>query len=451
MAEATKERGIWSGKLAFILAAAGSAVGLGNIWRFPTEAASHGGGVFLLIYLVFAFLIGYPVMMAEMSIGRNSRKNPVGAFKFLASDNKLYMLIGAWGVLCGIMILSYYTVVAGWTFSYVFEELFHFMGMAELSNWFGDTSHGINNALFSVLFMSATIAIITGGVAEGIEKATKTLMPLLILILIILIGYVLTQEGSAKGLSRYLTPDLTKINAEVIFAAMGQAFFSLSLGMGAIITYGSYLPKRENIAGAAAYVTLFDTGIAFLAGLLIIPAMFVAQSNGITIFEGGGLKAGPALIFQVLPNMFHNIGGMWGMVFGVGFFLLLSIAALTSTISLLEVVTAYAIDEHGVQRKKAAMGVGSGILLVSLFISFDISLIGTLDLIFSSIGLPLGGFLICLFVGYKWGPQDAMAELEVGYDQFEKSIVRKAWPVFIKVLAPLAILYNLVSTLFGTF
>ncbi len=451
MADTTDDRGVWSGKLAFILAAAGSAVGLGNIWRFPTEAASHGGGAFLLLYLVFAFLIGFPVMMAEMTIGRNTRKNPVGAFSFLTGGNKLYILIGAWGVLCGIMILSYYTVVAGWTFSFVFEELFHFMGFGGLSAWFGDTSSGLNNAIFSVLFMAATITIITGGVAEGIEKATKTLMPLLLLILVILIGYVLTQEGSMKGLSQYLTPDIGKIDTEVIFAAMGQAFFSLSLGMGAIITYGSYLPKRENIAGAAAYVTLFDTGIAFLAGLLIMPAMFVAQSNGITIFADGGLKAGPALIFQVLPNMFHNLGGVWGMIFGVGFFLLLSIAALTSTISLLEVVTAYAIDEHGVQRKKAAMGVGSGILLISLIISFNINLISTLDLVFSSIGLPLGGFLICLFLAYKWGPENAMEEIRQGYAAFDQSLVRKAWPIFIKVIAPLAILYNLLSTLYGAF
>lgn len=430
------------------MAAAGSAVGLGNIWRFPTQVAANGGAAFLLIYLICTFLIGYPVMMAELTIGRKTRKNPVGAFKALSGKNKLYPLIGMWGIICGVMILSFYTVVAGWTFSYVFEELFHFLGMNGWADSFGNIGSGVNNAIFSIIFMAATISIITGGVSDGIEKATKTMMPLLILLLLILIGYVVMQPGSEVGLTEYLKPDLSKINAELIFAAMGQAFFSLSLGMGALITYGSYLNKKENIASAAAYVTLFDAGIAFLAGLLIIPAMYMAQAKGVEIFtQSGALKAGPALIFQVLPELFHGLGGVWGLIFGVAFFLLLSIAALTSTISLLEVPVAYAIDEFGIRRKKAALYIGIGILIISVIISFDTAFISFVDLVFSQIGLPLGGLLICLFLAYVWKTDNALSEMEQGYPNVRQTLIGKVWPVFMWVIAPFIILYNLVSTL----
>ncbi len=266
MASSTIDRGSWNSKLGFVLAAAGSAVGLGNIWRFPTEAASNGGGAFLLIYLACCFLIGYPVMMAEIGIGRKTGKNPVGAFKAL-STNKFYPLIGMWGVLCGVMILSFYTVVAGWTVSYVFEEIFFFAGYTEWAAWIGDTSNGWLNAFFSIVFMFATVSIITGGVSDGIERATKTLMPLLFIILFVLIGYVVLQPGSTEGLAVYLKPDFSRVTPELVFAAMGQAFFSLSLGMGALITYGSYLSKQENVPEAAAWVTTTDALVAYLAGL----------------------------------------------------------------------------------------------------------------------------------------------------------------------------------------
>jgi NSS family neurotransmitter:Na+ symporter len=443
----SESRGSWNSKLGFILAAAGSAVGLGNIWRFPTEVASNGGAAFLFIYIICCFIVGFPVMMAELTIGRNTRKNPVGAFKAL-SNNKLYPLIGLWGIICGVMILSFYTVVAGWTVTYVFEEIFYFFGHPELAALFADTGSGWMNAIFAVLFMGATISIITGGVSDGIERATKTLMPMLLMILLIMIGYVVFQDGAMKGLAVYLKPDLSLIDADLIFAAMGQAFFSLSLGMGALITYGSYLNKKENIASAAAYVTLADLTIAFLAGLLIIPAMYVAQAQGVAIFDGDQLLAGPALIFQVLPEVFHHMGGVLGLIFGTTFFLLLSIAALTSTISLLEVPVSFAIDEFGIQRKKAATLIGLGILAISLVIAFDTSWIGTIDFVFSTIGLPLGGLLICLFLGYVWKTENAVDEITSGYDNFPKTILAKAWPVFIKVFCPLILLYNLVSTFF---
>ncbi|NBB76479.1 MAG: sodium-dependent transporter, partial [Bacteroidetes bacterium] len=283
------------------------------------------------------------------------------------------------------------------------------------------------------------------GVSDGIERATKAMMPLLIGIIILMIVYVVLQPGSSAGVREYLLPDFSKINAELIFSAMGQAFFSLSLGMGALITYGSYLHKKENIPQAAAFVTVADVGIAFLAGLLIVPAMYLAQSSGINIFVGDELASSTDLVFQVLPALFHTIGGAIGLILGVTFFLLLSIAALTSTISLLEVPVSYIIDEYEVKRKKAAWAVGSSIFAVSALVAFYPVLIGHFDYIFSNIGLPLGGFLICIFVGYFWKTDSALAEMESGYASVRQSLFAKIWPVFIKYICPAAILYNLIS------
>lgn len=442
----TVSRGNWNSKLGFILAAAGSAVGLGNIWRFPTEAAENGGGAFLLIYLIWCFVIGFPVMMAEISIGRRTGKNPVGAFKALSS-NKFYPLIGMWGILCGVMILSFYTVVAGWTVSYVFEEILFFTGYTEWATWISDTGNGWLNSIFSIVFMGATVSIITGGVSDGIERATKTLMPLLFIILFVLIGYVIAQPGSSEGLAHYLKPDFSLIDADLVFAAMGQAFFSLSLGMGALITYGSYLSKKENIPQSAAMIVGLDTLVAFLAGLLIIPAMYMAQAQGINIFDNGNFIAGPDLIFQVLPALFHELGGLWGAFLGITFFVLLSVAALTSTISLLEVPVSYAIDEFQIKRKKAALYIGLGILAISLIIAFNTALIGIIDLIFSQIGLPLGGILICLFLSYVWKVDNAFDELNTGNPGFGQSFIGKAWKALVMALCPALILYNLINTI----
>ena len=440
----SSSRGSWNSKLGFVLAAAGSAVGLGNIWAFPTKVATEGGGAYLLIYLLCTFAIGFPVMAAEIAIGRKAGKNPVGAFRAISS-NKFFPLVGLWGVICGVMILSFYTVIAGWAFGFAFEEIFYFLGMSGAAEWLTDTGNGFKNALIAAIFMLGTIKIITGGVSEGIERATKTMMPMLIGIIVIMIIYVLSQPGSSDGIAVYLLPDFSKINPELIFSAMGQAFFSLSLGMGALITYGSYLSKRENIPQAAAFVTLADVGIAFLAGLLIIPAMYLAQSQGITIDAGGSLASSTDLVFQILPALFHTIGGGVGMLLGVTFFLLLSIAALTSTISLLEVPVSYVIDEFEVKRKKAAWSVGLGILAISIAVAYFPVLIGWFDYVFSSVGLPLGGFLICVFVGYFWTTNQALDEMENGYTTIRTSLFSKVWPVFIKFICPAAILYNVIS------
>ncbi len=445
----TNNRGTWNTKFGFILAAAGSAVGLGNIWRFPTEAASNGGAAFLIIYIICVALIGLPIMIAELSIGRSTQKNPVGAFKAL-STNKFFPLVGFWGVLCGVMILSFYTIIAGWTFSHVFVEIFTFAGWHSAAELLGDFGNGYINAVFALIFMALTIMIIRGGVSEGIERATKLMMPLLILILVIMTLYVVFQPGATEGLEVYLKPDFSMITGELVLAALGQAFFSLSLGMGALITYGSYLSKKENIVEAASFVTLADVGIAFLAGLLIMPTIFLAQAQGVEIYDAAGnFLAGPALIFQILPELFSQMGGILGLTIGVSFFFLLSLAALTSTISLLEVPTSYIIDEHGVRRKKAALYVGLTVLALSIIISFNTVLIDHIDYIFSVIGLPLGGLLICIFIGYFWKTKSAVDEMKNGFKDIRDSWFTTLWSVFIKYICPIIILIILAQTIFG--
>jgi neurotransmitter:Na+ symporter, NSS family len=444
----TNNRGTWNTKFGFILAAAGSAVGLGNIWRFPTEAASNGGAAFLIVYLICVILVGLPVMIAELSIGRSSQKNPVGAFKSL-SNNRFFPLVGVWGVLCGVMILSFYTIIAGWTFSHVFVEIFTYFGLDGAAALLSDTDNGIINAVFALLFMGLTISIIRGGVSDGIERATKLMMPLLVIILIIMAVYVIFQPGASEGLEVYLKPDFSMITPDLILAALGQAFFSLSLGMGALITYGSYLSKKENIVEAASYVTLADVGIAFLAGLLVMPTIYLAQAQGVQIFDAeGNFLAGSALIFQILPELFAQMGGMVGLILGVSFFFLLSLAALTSTISLLEVPTSYVIDEHGVRRKKAALYVGLSVLALSMIISFNTELIGAIDYIFSVIGLPLGGLLICIFVGYFWKTQSAVDEMKQGFKDIRDSKFTVVWSVFIKYICPIIIAIILARAIF---
>ncbi|MGF1670413.1 MAG: sodium-dependent transporter [Balneolaceae bacterium] len=449
--ESIIDRGTWNTKLGFILAAAGSAVGLGNIWRFPTVMADNGGAAFLLIYALLVFLIGYPVMVAEMTLGRKSQKNPFGTFKSLSS-NRFFPFVGIWCVLCGVAVLSFYVIIAGWTISYFFEQILFSFGFKEWAAWIADLDNGWVNAGVAIVFMALTIFINIGGISGGIERAVRLMMPLLVIIIVILIVYVLFQPGSGVGIREYLIPDFSKINMNLIFSAMGQAFFSLSLGMGALITYGSYLSKRENIPEAAAYVTVFDIGIAFLAGLLIMPTIFMAQEQGLTVFDSeGNLVAGIGLIFQVLPNLFHEIGGITGLVFGASFFFLLSLAALTSSISLLEVPVSFAIDEFNIRRRNASVGVGLAILCISIFLAFNTGLIDYIDFIFSEIGLPLGGFFTIIFLGYIWKMHNAKEELGNGFKSIDEHWFMKIWTIFVKYIIPVIILLILFSTVYSHF
>ena len=430
-----------------MLAVAGSAVGLGNIWAFPNQVASNGGAAFLLVYLLCCFTVGYPLMVAELTIGRHTGRNPVGAFRAIVPGSIVYPLIGFWGVLCGVGIHAFYNVIAGWTLGYVFEEITYAAGATGVSQILADLSHGHKNAVFPCLFMVATVSIVSGGVSSGIEKATKTMMPALVVILLTMIFFVIFQDGASQGLALYLQPDLSKINPSLVLSAMGQAFFSLSLGLGTLITYGSYLNRTHNIPRAAAYVTAADISIAFLAGLLIMPAMFVAQRAGIPIFnDDGKLISSTGLVFDTLPNLFHTMGQV-GTVLGFLFFILLSIAALTSTISLLEVPVAYLVDEWGIGRRQAAVGTGILGALLSLPVAYDPDWIGTLVSIFLNVGLPVGGLMICLFLGFVWKTGPALLELEKGRPGTLGSTLGRLWPAFIKFFCPVTILLVFLNTI----
>ncbi|MEM8962661.1 MAG: sodium-dependent transporter [Acidobacteriota bacterium] len=446
--QTTQERGLWSSKLGFVLAAAGSAVGLGNIWKFPSEVADNGGAAFLVVYILCCFIVGFPVMVAELAIGRKTRRNPVGAFKVLSGGKGPWFLIGGWGILCGIFILSFYLVVAGWTLSFVVAEIAKMFGAEALYTTLSTISPGVKTAIFTVLFMVGTVGIVLGGVAAGIERATKTLMPALIGMLLVMIGFVLTRDGAMTGLTEYLKPDLGDLNTTVIFSAMAQAFFSLSLGMGALITYGSYLDEKESIPEAAALVTTADFSIAFLAGLLIMPAMYVAQGAGIEIInpDTGALINSDTLVFAVLPQLFDAMGGLIGVIFGFAFFVLLSMAALTSTISLLEVPVSFGIDELKLERRKSTLLFGILIGAIAVVVSFNFSLIGHFDLIFNQIGLPLGGFMICIFLAYVWTLRGAFTEMESGYPGVATSTFGKVWSVFVRFICPLLILLVFITT-----
>lgn len=410
------DRGGFSTRLGFILAAAGSAVGLGNIWKFPFEVGAGGGAAFVVMYLFFCFILCFPVMVAEITIGRKTQKNPVGAFAALG--HKKWSIIGYCGVASGVLILSFYNVVAAWAFGYFVEIL---SGHFDIGSRFGEfTKDWITVGAYSLIFMTATAFVVSRGIAGGIEKAAKLLMPTLFVMIIALICYAVTLPNAMDGLKFYLVPDFSAITGNVVYSALGQAFFSLSLGMGALITYGSYVGKNQNIVTSAVSITFLDVGVAVLAGFMIFPFVF---SQGIETTGGAGL------IFMTLPGVFESLGGVLGIVVGSFFFLLLSFAAFTSTISLLEVPTAYMVDEHQVNRSKATWTVAIIIFLIgipsmlsngaveSLGSFVTLAGAGTLDFM-SFIGLiamdtflPLGGFLIAVFTAYVWRKENFNQEL----------------------------------------
>ena len=352
------QRGQFSSTLTFVLAAAGSAVGLGNIWGFPTNAAENGGAAFLLMYLILAFLLAYPALMAELIIGRHTRANMVMALDAVSTGNsakKLGRLTGYAGMITASLILSFYGIVAGWMLGSMAQPVTTILGLDSLGQWLTEFGTARNITL-TAIFMLLTGLIINAGVEQGIEKWSRRLMPSLLILLLALIAYVLTREGAMEGLRHYLVPDFSQMtDPDLLVSALGQAFFSMSLGVGTMLIYGSYIRANANLPLVGSLVTLADTGIAFLAGLLILPAMFVAQNLGVVISaDDGSLIGGPGLIFQVLPALFDSMGGI-GLLVGFAFFVLMSIAAVTSSISLLEVPVSYAVETHKVSRKKVQL------------------------------------------------------------------------------------------------
>jgi NSS family neurotransmitter:Na+ symporter len=448
---ASTSRGNWGSKIGFILAASGSAVGLGNIWRFPYTAGENGGALFVFFYLVSILLIAWPVLIAETSLGRFTGKNPVGAFKALKPKGQ-WKLVGYLGVITGIMILSFYSMIAGWTLGYFFKAVtgkFSTISGANAKRVFegfaGDTYLQL---LLLGIFILMTVYVVSRGVASGIEKFAKVLMPGLFIIMILLLIRSLTLEGASEGLAFYLNPDFSKLSPRVVIDAMGQAFFSLSLGMGAMITYGSYLKKDENLPSATSWVAFFDTFIAIMAGFIIFPAIFS---------QGMDPAGGPGLVFEILPVIFANMPG--GGVFGSLFFLLLCIAALTSTVSLLEVASAYCIDEKKWNRKKSALvmagitfifGVPSVLSYSNIKFFKELPLLktsffGLQDKLWTTFALSIGAFFIAIFVGYVWKTANALKEITRGTKKFKYALI---WSISVKFLSPLLIILVLVMSIF---
>jgi NSS family neurotransmitter:Na+ symporter len=445
------QRGEFSSRLAFIFAASGSAVGLGNIWGFPTNAAENGGAAFLVMYLILAFLLAYPAMMAELIIGRHTRSNAVGALQSISTGRAtkaIGKLTGIGSMVTAGLILSFYSIIAGWMLAFMLEPLTALLGFSQIGQWLTDFSL-VRNVGFAATFILLTIFIISAGVEQGIEKWSSRLMPSLFILIISLIVYVLTQDGAMQGLRHYLVPDFSQItNANLIVSAMGQAFFSMSLGVGTMLVYGSYIRTDENLPVVGALVTLTDTSVAFLAGLLVLPAIFVAQHLGVTIYaESGNLIAGPDLIFQVLPALFDGMGGT-GIFVGFAFFLLMSIAAVTSSISMLEVPVSYAVETHQVDRNKATWLVGLVLFGISALICFNFEwLFGFVISITTERAQPLLSMVVCIFAGWVLYRNSILEELKSGCSDIEKTLFWKIWPMYVKFFCPALILLTFAQEL----
>jgi len=435
-------RGNWTSRGGFILAAAGSAIGLGNIWRYPYVTGQNGGAAFVLVYLACVLIIGVSILIAEVTLGRHTALNPVGAIKSVSSS-RFWPAVGYMGVVTGVGILSFYLVVAGWTLGYLVKTATHSAGT------FAEFIHDpLAEVGYFTAFLLMTTFVVLGGVEKGIERWSKILMPALFVILLGLMVFSLTLEGSGRGVEFYLKPDFSKIHGSTILAALGQAFFSLSLGMGTMITYGSYLSKRESIPFSATAVALSDTLIAFLAGLVIFPALFSA---------GMDPAAGPGLVFNVLPTIFEKMPG--GTVVGVFFFILLAIAALTSTVSLLEVPVAYLVDEKKWSRTKAVwiitaitfvLGIPSTLsqgiseFFSTLTLYNATGFLDIMNFLFGNLSLTVGGLLISIFVGWTWGSHKAAEELKSGASPSVGWYIL-TWRFLVKYACPIIIILVLLN------
>lgn len=443
----TKPREQWGSRIGFLLAAVGSAVGLGNIWRFPNRVGANGGAAYLFIYIIIVALIGITVMLAELTIGRKTQLNPVGAFKALS---KKWAFVGYLGVIAGFVILSFYSVVGGWTIGYIIRSLTGAFAGNGRDMFFGLITNPIEPLVWHLVFMACTVAICYFGVQGGIEKISKILMPTLFAILLLIIIRSLTLAGAGAGVAYYLKPDFSKVTLATVVSAVGQAFFSLSLGMGAMITYGSYVKKDEDLIKSAAIIPALDTFIAFIAGLAILPAVFALGADP---GEGAGLA------FITLPGVFNAmpLGGFFGFLF----FVLLFFAALTSAISLLEVVSAYVIDQWKWSRQKTTITMGGIMFLIGVLCSLSYAE-GFGWLTFNLFGMELsffdwladwlgdlllivGALLTCIFVGWVWTVKNAAKEIT--QDGKKKFMLLGFWSFFIKYICPLALVVVLLNFL----
>jgi NSS family neurotransmitter:Na+ symporter len=446
--------GEWSSRLAFILAATGSAVGLGNIWKFPYIAGENGGGAFVLVYLACIAVIGIPIMMAEVLIGRRGRQSPVNTMRTLATEahaSRAWVLLGWAGVLAGFLILSYYSVIAGWALAYVFRT-----GSGLFTGLTADGVQSIFNSLVSdperllvwhTIFITMTMVVVARGVRGGLEKAVKFLMPALFVLLFVLVGFAWNSGSFQQGLDFLFQPDFSKLSGNGILIAMGHAFFTLSLGMGAIMVYGSYLPAGTSIAKVSIAVSLMDTLVALLAGMAIFPIVF---ANGL---EPG---AGPGLIFQTLPIAFGHMD--YGAFFGMLFFVLLVFAAWSSAISLIEPAVAWLVENKGMTRVSASVAAGFMTWLFGLMTVFsfnlwsefkplsafevfaDSTVFDLLDYLTANIMLPLGGLLIAIFAAWKMSRASTIDELGMGNRFFYP-----LWRFLVRYITPIAVIIVFLS------
>ncbi len=441
--------GQWSSRWTFILAATGAAVGLGNIWKFPYLTGQNGGSAFVLIYIICVAALGIPLMMAEILLGRRGRSTPIRSMQILATENhagQWWQIIGWAGTIAGVMILSYYSVIGGWTLAYIFKSIAGtFSGATgEFAASTFDTFVGSAGSLFlwHTVFMFITMAIVAGGVQGGLEKAVQFLMPMLFFLLLLMVGYSMTTGYFGKGLAFLFTPDFSKLTGASMLSAMGQAFFSLSLGMGTIMIYGSYVPKETSIASTSVMIAIADTGVALLAGMAIFPIVFANNLEP---------ASGPGLIFQTLPVAFGNMTG--GTIFGSLFFILLLVAAWTSSISLIEPFVTWLIETFGLSRVTASVysGIATWMLGLGTVWSFnlwaDVKFFGLtffdlLDFITSNLMLPLGGILIAIFAGWLMTAESTKAELHIANPTLYAS-----WQALVRYIAPVAVFIVLLNAI----
>ena len=391
MAAAAGVRERFGSRIGFLLAAAGSAVGLGNMWRFPYLASENGGAAFVLVYVVLTLLLGIPLMLAEFAIGRRGQSGPIGSLRKLGGRG--WGVLGYLFVLVGGVILAYYSVIAGWTVRYGLEAVLTGFAPASAEH-FAEVSSGADAAAFHVAFMAATVLIVVGGVKGGIERASLVMMPMLFVMLVGLALWAATLEGAGEGYAVYLQPKFEEImHPDVWRAAASQAFFSLSLGMGGMLTFASYLPREQNLPESATAVAFTDFSVAFIAGLLVFPVIYsFALQDAVSASTIGAL-------FIAVPSAFEAMGPV-GRVVGLVFFLVLALGAITSTISLLEVVTASAMDEHGLSRRRAALLTGAAITLVGIAPALDTDVLGLMDKVVGELLLLAGGLLLAVFAGW---------------------------------------------------
>lgn len=448
MSSNSKIRSSFSGSLGFVLAAAGSAVGLGNLWRFPYLAAKYGGGIFLLVYIILAVTFGFTLMITEIAIGRKTRLSPMEAF---GSLNKKWDWLGKLATLVPVLILPYYCLIGGWVTKYAATMTVGKVSESAGDDYFtGFISQTGEPIIWFLVFATITAVVIFLGVSKGIEKFSKILMPALFVLTVALTIYVLTREGAGAGVAYYLKPDFSKLSIKTILAALGQLFFSMSLAMGIMVTYGSYVKAEDHIEKSTRRIEIFDTLIAFLAGLMIVPAVF-AYSGG----DEAALGKGPSLMFITLPKVFNEM--KFGSVVGAAFFLLVLFAALTSSVSVMEAIVAGIDDKFKIGRKKATVicylymivigvlcSLGFGVL--SNVTIFNFSILDFLDFVSNSVLMPIVGMMTCILVGFVLKPDLIISEVELN-GPFK---MKKFYAVMVKWIAPICIFAILISSVLET-